>query len=1219
MVTRAWAILLTLWLPSLTVSAAPVTFDGSVTNQVIDGFGVNANHRSWNGDELKPVLDAFIDQAGMTLFRVVFDQTDWETNNDNGDPAVMNWDYYNAVYGSATFTPLWDMMQYLNSKGITNGSYLCFMGSAPSWLGGHNISDGLEPEWAEMITSLLHYARNTKGIGFNLVAPDNEPSQWSEGIQISTASQYVTALQALAQRLDANGLSDVRFIAPDYISGGTSYIPEMLANSVIMDKLGRWGVHPWMAPGSSGVYDFIRSSAYPNINFWVTEYNVWCSGCDTGTRGTYDWNYCKGTATYLMQYLADGASAGIVWEGYDSYYIHATPSWSFWGLFSVDNEKASVKTYTPRKNFYTVAQISKWVRPGAQRIGVSGSVSSLSPLLAFRHEGLGQITIVGINNSDSAVAMSGVLASLPTVSSLDLYYTSATTNLAYRGSVAVNNGSFNATIPADCVFTLTGFAGVNVALTSPVNGAQFNEPATIPLEATAATSSGSIANVQFYAGSDMLGESTNAPYGFTWTNVAAGDYALTAVATDTGGNSATSAVVNIAVAGPPAQIDVTPASASVAPGGAQQFSATASDPMGRVLNPQPAFSWSVSGGGTIDDAGRFTAGSSAGGPFNVMATSDGLTGTATVSVVAVGGGTIGNPKEGTSSKRMWAYGAWVNLCRFPASSNMIVATMYAKVGAISGGYKCGIYTDASGSPNALLGGTAEVRSPTNGWNVFPLASSITLTNGQYYWLAIWSDDANAKVYYSDSSGTLRWGHYNYGTWPNPMTTTGGGNLNFCIFASGVDVLVRRPLRLSGAVAYFPSVYPASGMSATRVGNVTMTVSGGASQSTATAIDGSFSLDNLPVGESYTVTPSKTDDNLPWNNDGVDVGDVLAVLDYYAGNAPLTSPYALLAADVNDDGSIDLGDALDVLDLAVGNISSFSTGRWRFVPADYSFPDLQAPWGAPNFLSYNNLTGDVSAADFVAIKLGDVDNTWTAPPSGQSILAGRDNEPTTGAEGSLISANDAESGVVFTVSQHSAQPGQKVSVGLSVNGFSRVYGAQFTLAWDPEVLRYEGTGSYGLGGLGTRSFGTTLAANGRLPFLWFDPVLAGATLPDGTVLFAVTFEVIGKPDSVSTVRLTDGPTLKKVSRKFALASFGSKDGSVAVVGPEVPGNQPGYAMGVFQLSVSTQKGLWYTLEFTDTMAPAKWRALSAVAGDGTVTILTDLAATNQQRFYRVRVE
>ena len=85
-----------------------------------------------------------------------------------------------------------------------------------------------------------------------------------------------------------------------------------------------------------------------------------------------------------MQHLLNNASAGMVWEGYDSQYNYYNPlEWSFWGLFGVDDTNAVDKTYTARKNFYTLAQISKWVRPGAQRIGVSGSVASLSPLLAF--------------------------------------------------------------------------------------------------------------------------------------------------------------------------------------------------------------------------------------------------------------------------------------------------------------------------------------------------------------------------------------------------------------------------------------------------------------------------------------------------------------------------------------------------------------------------------------------------------------------------------------------------------------------------------------------------------------------------------------------------------------------------------------------------------------------------------------------------------------------
>ena len=81
-------------------ATASVTIDGSVTYQVIEGFGVNANHRSWNNTELQPVLDALIDQGGMTLFRVVFDKSDWEATNDNSNPNVMNWTYYNQVYSA---------------------------------------------------------------------------------------------------------------------------------------------------------------------------------------------------------------------------------------------------------------------------------------------------------------------------------------------------------------------------------------------------------------------------------------------------------------------------------------------------------------------------------------------------------------------------------------------------------------------------------------------------------------------------------------------------------------------------------------------------------------------------------------------------------------------------------------------------------------------------------------------------------------------------------------------------------------------------------------------------------------------------------------------------------------------------------------------------------------------------------------------------------------
>ncbi len=80
-----WSSLL-VWCRAL--PAAILTFNEATPCQLIGGFGVDANHRNWKNDELKRVLDAFIDQAGMTLFRVVFDEANRETNNDNDVLAV---------------------------------------------------------------------------------------------------------------------------------------------------------------------------------------------------------------------------------------------------------------------------------------------------------------------------------------------------------------------------------------------------------------------------------------------------------------------------------------------------------------------------------------------------------------------------------------------------------------------------------------------------------------------------------------------------------------------------------------------------------------------------------------------------------------------------------------------------------------------------------------------------------------------------------------------------------------------------------------------------------------------------------------------------------------------------------------------------------------------------------------------------------------------------
>ncbi len=101
-------------------------------------------------------------------------------------------------------------------------------------------------------------------------------------------------------------------------------------------------------------------------------------------------------------------------------------------------------------------------------------------------------------------------------------------------------------------------------------------------------------------------------------------------------------------------VTVTPSSANVIAGGTQTYTATGYDQFGTVLASQPTFTWSVSGGGTINSAGLFTAGTTAGGPFTVTASSGGKSGTASVTVTATT--TVGTITVSPSSANVVAQG-----------------------------------------------------------------------------------------------------------------------------------------------------------------------------------------------------------------------------------------------------------------------------------------------------------------------------------------------------------------------------------------------------------------------------------------------------------------------------------------------------------------------------------------------------------------------------------
>jgi RHS repeat-associated protein len=97
-------------------------------------------------------------------------------------------------------------------------------------------------------------------------------------------------------------------------------------------------------------------------------------------------------------------------------------------------------------------------------------------------------------------------------------------------------------------------------------------------------SDGTVTLVEFFGDGALLGATSTPPFGFTWSNVAAGSHTLTARATDNRNGQTTSAPVSITVNSPPTATLTAPVSgASFNPPATVTLTATASDTDGTIV------------------------------------------------------------------------------------------------------------------------------------------------------------------------------------------------------------------------------------------------------------------------------------------------------------------------------------------------------------------------------------------------------------------------------------------------------------------------------------------------------------------------------------------------------------------------------------------------------------------------------------------------------------
>ncbi len=268
-----------------------------------------------------------------------------------------------------------------------------------------------------------------------------------------------------------------------------------------------------------------------------------------------------------------------------------------------------------------------------------------------------------------------------------------------------------------------------------------------------------------------------------------------------------------------------------------------------------------------------------------------------------------------------------------------------------------------------------------------------------------------------------------------------------------------------------------------VEEVMVDISGGAGNPFMTSNSGLYEFLNLPVDNNYVLTPEK--DVNPLN--GVTTYDLVLISQHILGAQLLDSPYKIIAADANNSGSVTTLDLVNIRRVILNIDSEFSNNTsWRFVDMDFVFPNPANPFQTtfPEVISLNNFNNDEMAADFVGVKIGDV-NASAIPNN----LLGSQTRNTNGTL--ALNVNDAK-----------VVAGDEFTVDFTANDFTNILGYQFTLNFDQNAVEFVNVEAGKLN-VNDSNFGLSMTETGMISTSWNDA--SAITAKDGDVLFSMTFK------------------------------------------------------------------------------------------------------------------
>jgi O-glycosyl hydrolase len=462
-------------------AADTATINGAATFQTITGFGASEafgeaqtvmNASSPVQQQALGLLYSPASGAGLTILRNWISADSGSTiepNSPGGPNAAPT--YLPMSQTSQDAGQLWFAQQIKADFGVTNvfadaWSAPAFMKTNGSASGGGAVcgSPGAtcsSGDWRQAYANyLVQYAKDysAAGVPLSYIGPENEAnlSTSYDSMQMSP-SQTANFLDVLGPTLASSGLpTKMECCATEGWDYAQQYAAAIEADPTALADTPVFTSHGYTAAPATPLGGWSKPAFQTE---WST-FETWDPAWDDGTDASgLTW------AQHIYQGLTGaGLNAFLYWWG------STTPS------ENGDNEglvEINGSSVIPSGRLWAFANYSRYVHPGAVRIGASSSNSAVD-LAAFKNTD-GTVAIVALNTGSGADPITYSLSGTgtPNGATVTPYLTNSTSNVAAQSPLSVTGGSFTALIPARSLVTYvagtSGSGGNTVTVTSPGN------------------------------------------------------------------------------------------------------------------------------------------------------------------------------------------------------------------------------------------------------------------------------------------------------------------------------------------------------------------------------------------------------------------------------------------------------------------------------------------------------------------------------------------------------------------------------------------------------------------------------------------------------------------------------------------------------------------------------------------------------------------------------